>query len=95
VFDGGAAQLAGLSAGDAVIAIDGIRVAAHSLERRIKSYAVGATIAVTAFRRDELRTFRVTLQAQPATLCNFTTHDVPPEAKARRLAWLSPPAPAT
>lgn len=96
VFDGGAAQLAGLSAGDVVIAIDGIRVAAHTLERRIKTYAAGTTIEVLACRRDEMRTCRVTLQAQPATLCHFTTHDVPPEAKARRLAWLSmSPAPAT
>jgi predicted metalloprotease with PDZ domain len=88
VFDGGAAQCAGLSAGDAIIAIDNLRVTAGSLERRIKSYAIGSVIEVAAFRRDELRKFSVTLLEQPATTCTFVTHDEPAEAKARRVAWL-------
>jgi predicted metalloprotease with PDZ domain len=88
VFDGGAAQAAGLSAGDVVIAVDGLRVTAVSLERRIRSYPVGTTLAFTAFRRDELMTFSVTLQALSAQICSLMTRDTPIDAKARRNAWL-------
>ena len=88
VFDGGAAQLAGLSAGDIVIAVDGLRVTAASLEKRLRGYAVDAIIAVTAFRRDEMMSFQVALQAQPAQTCSLTAQDTPIDAKARRNAWL-------
>ena len=88
VFDGGAAQLAGLSAGDVVIAIDGLRVTAASLEKRLRGYAVDAVVAVTAFRRDEMMSFQVALQAQPAQTCSLTAQDTPIDAKARRNAWL-------
>ena len=88
VFDGGAAQQAGLSAGDTVIAIDGLRVSASTLERRIRTYVPGARLEVTVFRRDELMTFPVTLQAQPAQTCSLIMRDTPIDAKARRNAWL-------
>ena len=88
VFDGGAAQLAGLSAGDVVVAVDGLRVSAASLEKRLRSYAVGATVVLTAFRRDELMAFQVKLQAHPAHICLLTMQDTPINAKARRNAWL-------
>jgi predicted metalloprotease with PDZ domain len=91
VFDGGAAQLAGLSAGDSIIAIDSLRVTAMSLERRIKRYTVGTNIEVLACRRDEIKRFSLTLLAQPATTCSLITHDTPVEAKTRRSAWLQSP----
>jgi predicted metalloprotease with PDZ domain len=91
VFDGGAAQLAGLSAGDSIIAIEGLRVTAMSLERRIKRYTVGSNIEVLACRRDEIKRFSLTLLAQPATTCSLITHDTPVEAKTRRSAWLQSP----
>ncbi len=91
VFDGGAAQLAGLSAGDSIIAIEGLRVTAQSLERRIKRYTVGTSIEVLACRRDEIKRFSLTLLAQPATTCSLITHDTPVEAKTRRSAWLQSP----
>jgi predicted metalloprotease with PDZ domain len=91
VFEGGAAQLAGLSAGDTIIAIDGLRVTAMSLERRIKRYTVGTNIDVLACRRDEIKRFALTLLAQPATTCSLVTHDTPIEAKTRRSAWLQSP----
>ncbi len=91
VFDGGATQLAGLSAGDSIIAIDGLRVTAISLERRVRRYTVGSSIEVLACRRDEIRRFSLTLLAQPATTCTLTTHDTPLDAKTRRSAWLQSP----
>ena len=88
VFDGGAAQEAGLSAGDTIIAIDGLRVTGHNIDRRIKSYPPASTLEFIAFRLDEMMRFSVTLQAQSASLCTLTTHDVPPEAKLQRDKWL-------
>jgi predicted metalloprotease with PDZ domain len=90
VFDGGSAQAAGLSAHDVVIALDGLRVAANNLERRIKSYPIGSTVDVVAFRRDELMHCKITLQAQLAQTCVFVTRDEPATAKAARLRWLTP-----
>ena len=88
VFDGGAAQEAGLSAGDTIIAIDGLRVTGHNIDRRIKSYTADSTIEFIAFRRDEMMRFNVTLQAHPASVCVLTTRDTPPEAKLQRDKWL-------
>ena len=88
VFDDGAAQLAGLSAGDVVIAVDGMRVTAATLEKKLRTYAPGARLSLTAFRRDELMTVEVVLQALPAHICALTMRDTPIDAKARRNAWL-------
>ena len=61
VHENGAAHRAGLSAGDLLVAIDGLRVTATNLETLLSRYAVGSTVEVHAFRRDELMTFSVTL----------------------------------
>lgn len=87
-FEDGAAMVAGLSAGDIVIALDGLRVTAHTIERRLKNYCVGETVTVTAFRRDELMTFTVVLQADTQRICVLTITDASPEATARRIRWL-------
>lgn len=64
VHEGGAAHRAGLSAGDVLVAIDGIRVtgAPTAVDGLLSRYRVGDTVAVHAFRRDELMTFDVKLQ---------------------------------
>lgn len=66
VFTDGAAHQAGLSAGDALVAIDGLRVSdTASLERLLAAYEPGQTVQVHAFRRDELHCFTLQL-ARPA-----------------------------
>ena len=62
VHENGAAHLAGLSAGDLLVAIDGLRVTATNLETLLSRYGVGSNVEVHAFRRDELMTFSMTLQ---------------------------------
>jgi predicted metalloprotease with PDZ domain len=62
VHENGAAHLAGLSAGDLLVAIDGLRVTATNLEALLSRYGVDSTVEVHAFRRDELMTFSMTLQ---------------------------------
>jgi predicted metalloprotease with PDZ domain len=87
VFSGGPAMQAGLSAGDVVIAVDGLKVNAITAEKLISSYAVGATIPLHAFRRDELMRFEVTLGPAPADTCVLT---LPAEVDTARRAerWI-------
>ena len=54
VLDGGGAQKAGLSAGDVVVAVDGLKAALGTLDQVLSRKRVGALIRVHAFRRDEL-----------------------------------------
>ncbi|MBK7676715.1 MAG: M61 family metallopeptidase [Candidatus Accumulibacter sp.] len=64
-YDGGPAQSAGLSAGDLLLAIDGLRVTPATLERLLARRQAGDTVRVHAFRRDELMEFSVKL-GEPA-----------------------------
>ena len=68
VHEGGAAHLAGLSAGDVLVAVDGLRVSGQpsNLDALLARYRVGDSVALHAFRRDELMTFAVTLQGERA-----------------------------
>jgi predicted metalloprotease with PDZ domain len=61
---GSPAQLAGIDAGDELLAIAGFRVNAEQVAERLKDYQPGDTVEVTVFHQDELRTCSVTL-AQP------------------------------
>lgn len=69
VLDGGAAQAAGLSGGDVLIAVNGVRVS--DLDKALRRYRVGDKLKLHAFRRDELLSFRVTLQGTPADTCRL------------------------
>ncbi|HRP23595.1 MAG TPA: PDZ domain-containing protein [Thauera sp.] len=64
VYDGGPAQRAGLSAGDVLIALDGLKLTAKGLETQLKRRRPRDRIELHAFRRDELRVFQVEL-AEP------------------------------
>ena len=66
VYEGGAAHLAGLSAHDVLVALDGLRTTASNLDALLARYTVGDTVKVHAFRRDELMTFNVTFQGDNA-----------------------------
>ncbi|MNT43942.1 hypothetical protein D3C72_1804390 [compost metagenome] len=66
VFDGGAAQAAGLSAGDLLVAIDGLRVAPGQIDKLLARYRTGDRLDLHAFRRDELQVLPVTLAREPA-----------------------------
>ncbi len=58
------AQIAGIDAGDELLAIDGIKVTGKQLNERLKDYQPQDTIEITVFHQDELRTYSVTL-AEP------------------------------
>ena len=67
VLDDGAAQQAGLSAGDVIIAMDGLKVSSTSFEARLERLAPGDSIRIHAFRRDELMTFELVADEAPLT----------------------------
>ena len=64
---GAPAQLAGIDAGDELLAIAGFRVNAEQANERLKDYQSGDAIEVTVFHQDELRTCRVTLATSRPT----------------------------
>ncbi|NMG75062.1 M61 family metallopeptidase [Aromatoleum diolicum] len=66
VFDGGPAQRSGLSAGDVLVAMDGLKLTATSLEAQLARRRPGERVEIHAFRRDELMRFDVELASAPA-----------------------------
>lgn len=87
VLDGGAAQRAGLAAGDTLVAIDGLKVTGKNLESRLSQFRPGETVRVHAFRRDELQVLDLPLAAPPADTCSLTVNDDRITARSRR-RWL-------
>jgi predicted metalloprotease with PDZ domain len=66
VLKGGPAMRAGLSAGDVLIAMDGLRVSETSLKNQLGRKRPGDRVSVHAFRRDELLTIDIELEAPRA-----------------------------
>lgn len=75
VFDDGAAQNAGLSAGDILIAVNELSVQGGNLEQLLARYSVGDTLTVHAFRRDELIQTSLTLREPPLDTCVLSLLD--------------------
>ncbi len=90
VHDGGAALVAGLSAGDVIIAVDGVKVGRSSLAKLVDERAPGDRLHVHAFRRDELFETDVVLLPPEPQAAYFTIDDGDPAEAARRRAWLTP-----
>ncbi|MGN6229742.1 MAG: M61 family metallopeptidase [Trinickia sp.] len=90
VHDGSAAQKAGLSAGDVLIAVDGLRVTGSNLDTLLSRYLPGATVEIHAFRRDELRVARVKLDGPEVTRYRLVPAEDKRGAPARRARerWL-------
>lgn len=77
VYEGGNAHLAGLSAGDRLVAIDGLRVTSSNLDSILGRYAVGDTISLHLFRSDVLRQFKLTLTAPGKHECHVVANARP------------------
>ncbi len=90
VTNGGPAHRAGLSAGDLLIAADGLRLKAGGLEKLLARHAAGESLHLHAFRRDELFETDLVLAAAEATTAMLL-----PEKRARteavrlKQAWLN------
>lgn len=91
VFDASPAQAAGLSAGDQIVAVDGLRAGGPRLDSLLARHAPGDRVEVLAFRRDELLRFEITLASQAPVKWKLTI-DPAAGVRARRLrtGWLGP-----
>jgi len=90
VFDGGAAQAAGLSAGDMLVAIDGLKASASSFDKLLARRLAGDSAEIHVFRRDELMRFEVELRAPLADTARLAVDpDAGANAIALREAWLA------
>jgi predicted metalloprotease with PDZ domain len=88
VYEGGAAHQAGVSAGDILIAIDGLRVSATNLDALLARYRIGDSVPLHVFRRDELTAFTATLKADDVPQFILTPQPKPAAAARMRAAWL-------
>jgi predicted metalloprotease with PDZ domain len=89
VYEGSAAHAAGLSAGDVLVALDGVRVAASNLDALLSRYGVGAALLLHAFRRDELLSFTLELMADAAPQVVLAVQAKPLESVKKRRDWLA------
>lgn len=88
VFEGGPAQKAGLSAGDVLMALDGLRVTGANLDAMLGRYQPGAKVEIHAFRRDELRVTRLTLGGPDVARYKLAVTDKRVATRALRGHWL-------
>lgn len=89
VLDGGSAQSAGLSAGDELIALDGLRVTASNLENLLLRYDKGNKFELVYFRRDELMTTTVRFEPPRMDECALVRAASTPAAVGKlRNDWL-------
>ena len=93
VHEGGTAHLAGISAGDVLLAIDGLRVSAEnpaaSLEKQLARYSIGETVSIHIFRRDELMKLDAVLSGEhiPKYVLTLSGEETTSMKEARR-HWL-------
>ncbi|HEY6239331.1 MAG TPA: PDZ domain-containing protein, partial [Burkholderiales bacterium] len=69
VLEGGAAQQAGIAAGDAIVALDGLRPGQAGLDAALAKCRPGQRVTLHAFRRDELMSFDAQLRRADADTC--------------------------
>jgi predicted metalloprotease with PDZ domain len=89
VFTGSPAERAGLAARDVLVAIDGVRASAESVDALATTRGAGERLSVHAFRRDELFAVDVELASAPLDTCYLAPKlDAPGAVAALRQAWL-------
>lgn len=85
----GAAMRAGLSAGDIVVAVDGLKATPAGLVQRFARATPGSRLRVLAFREDVLLDVEVQVQVPPLAVAWLELDaDCGPRQLARRVAWL-------
>jgi predicted metalloprotease with PDZ domain len=90
VSESGSAQSAGISAEDKIIAIDGLYLDLAKFEKKLLLATPGDRWRVHAFRRDELNSFEVILQAaDESTFVLQVAEDCREQHQAQLEAWLS------
>lgn len=90
VLVGSAAWMAGVNAGDELVALDGFRVASPEwLNARLMEFARGAQVQLAVFRRDELLTLMLPVdRGPPPRFVVRPAPDATPAQEAVRAHWL-------
>ena len=88
VLDDSPALAAGLSAGDQLIALDGLRLGGPQWSRRLEALTPGTGIPVHYFRGDELFSTTLVPRSAPLDTWTLTLTDVGGEAAERRKRWI-------
>ena len=89
VAPGSPAEEAGLDFGDVLVAMDGDRVEAASFNDRFNEKKIGASIAFTVLRRDQLRNITVTVgKEEPVTYSIREKPDATEMQKKIFMSWL-------
>ncbi len=91
VYENGTAHYAGISAGDVLLAIDGLRVSADgkSIAQQLSRYALGDAVDIHVFRRDELMKLTAILVSEEAPAYTLTlTENATDAMKTARQSWL-------
>ena len=89
VYDGGSAREAGLSAGDVLVALDGLKLTTGNFDKLLARRLAGDSVEIHAFRRDELMRFDVELRAAVADTARLGFADDASEAAlGLRAGWL-------
>jgi len=83
------AALVGIDAKDELLAIDGIKIDAKSLNERLKDYQAGDTIQIVLFHQDELQTLCVTLDKPQSNSYELVIKDdLSPQQQQNLRGWL-------
>jgi len=86
----GPAERAGISPGDELIALDGVRVQVSGSDTRIRRYRPGDKSELTVFRGDELLTLKLVWAEAPDDTCYLEDDaDADEAALKRREDWLA------
>ena len=85
-FEQGAAMAAGLSAGDVIIAVDGLQATTSNIDNLLSGFLPGEVMEIHAFRRDELMRFKVKVEVTEASTAFLTIAKGGLTEKGR--AWL-------
>jgi predicted metalloprotease with PDZ domain len=87
--NGGPAEQAGISPGDELVALDGLRIDIAGCEARTRRYRPGDVSELTVFRGDELISMRMKWSEAPTDTCYLVLNEEVEEAfKSRRGDWL-------
>ncbi|WP_299002747.1 PDZ domain-containing protein [uncultured Shewanella sp.] len=80
---------AGLTLGDELVAINGLKVTASDIEKRLQDFTLGQTVIMTVFQEQKLQEISVTLTAQPSRSLQLKSVVSPTQAqKDFFTAWL-------
>lgn len=91
VLADGAGYVAGIYAGDELLALDGFRVSEESLQARLAEHRPGDVVTLSLFRRDELLHIPVTLGVAPYDKLTLMHVDQPtPQQRQLYERWIGP-----